>query len=104
MNAQVVAALLLAASAAGESPADWSRFRGPNGSGVGCPECTHGVRPDKNLLWKLELPQGHSSPILLGDRLYVTGLRAGLLVTIAVDRATGRVLWSAPPRGEDERR
>ena len=48
MNAQVVAALLLAASAAGESPADWSRFRGPNGSGVsGARNVPHGVRPDE---------------------------------------------------------
>ena len=46
-------------------PPDWSRFRGPNGSGISSatrvpPE----FGPEKNLFWRLQLPQGHSSPIL----------------------------------------
>jgi outer membrane protein assembly factor BamB len=50
--------------------------------------------PDKNLLWRLSLPQGHSSPILFGNRIYLTGMRADeTLVTIAIDRASGKVLW-----------
>ena len=39
------------------------------------------------------MPQGHSSPILLDDRIYLTGLRADRLVTLAIDRASGRILW-----------
>jgi outer membrane protein assembly factor BamB len=92
--AQIVATLVLAASAAREDPVDWGRFRGPNGSGVSnARNVPTEFGPTKNLLWKLQLPQGHSSPILQDDRIYVTGFRAGLLVTIAVDRTTGRVLW-----------
>ena len=49
--------------------------------------------PDKNLLWRLPLPQGHSSPILHGDRIYLTALRDDTLVTIAIDRGTGKILW-----------
>ena len=75
-------------------PPDWSRFRGPNGSGLSTAtnvptEFGH----DKNLLWKLPLPPGHSSPILQGDRIYLTALRDDTLVTIAIDRSTGKVLW-----------
>ena len=73
---------------------DWSRFRGPNGSGISAAtNVPTEFGPAKDLLWRLELPQGHSSPILQGDRIYLTALRANVLVTIAVDRSTGRILW-----------
>jgi hypothetical protein len=84
---------------AAESPG-WSRFRGPNGSGVS--DATNvpiEFGPAKNLLWRLALPQGHSSPIIFGDRIYLTGFRNDALVTLAVDRREGKVLWerAAPP-------
>jgi len=90
-------------------PPDWSRFRGPNGSGISnATKVPTEFGPDKNLLWKLPLPQGHSSPILFRDRIYLTALRppTGLraapsivegrndtLVTIAIDRGTGKIVW-----------
>ena len=82
-----------------QSPGDWSRFRGPNGSGVSTARnVPTEFGPTKNLIWKLDLPPGHSSPILQSDRLYLTGLRAGRLVTIAVDRTTGKLLWERSRR------
>ena len=58
--------VLCAAPRAAEPP-DWSRFRGPNGSGI---STATGVPtefgPAKNLVWRLPLPPGHSSPILFG--------------------------------------
>src|SRR5687768_8676426 len=79
-------------SAAG--PPDWSRFRGPNGSGVStATKVPLEFGPAKNLLWRLALPQGHSSPILHGDRIYLTAFRGDALVTLAIDRVAGRVLW-----------
>ena len=79
-------------SAAG--PAEWARFRGPNGSGVSAAtKVPTEFGPDRNLLWRLPLPPGHSSPILLGDRIYLTGFRDGTLVTIAIDRGPGRIVW-----------
>ena len=82
------------------TPPDWPRFRGPNGSGIsnatGVPT---EFGPAKNLVWRAPLPQGHSSPILFEDRIHLTGLRDRTLVTLAIDRQTGRVLWerAAPP-------
>ncbi len=93
----VVAAGTFVAAA---TPPDWARFRGPNGSGI---SAATGVPtefgPAKNLVWRTPLPQGHSSPILFEDRVYLTGLRDGALVTLAIDRGNGRVLWErgAPP-------
>lgn len=75
-------------------PPDWARFRGPNGSGLStATKVPTEFGPDKNLIWKLPLPQGHSSPILQGDRIYLTAFRDDTLVTIAIDRVTGRILW-----------
>ena len=85
---------LLSTATVVAGPPDWARFRGPNGSGISTAtnvptEFGH----DKSLLWKLPLPQGHSSPILLGDRIYLTALRDDTLVTIAIDRGSGRIVW-----------
>ena len=84
---------------------DWSRFRGPNGSGI---SETKGLPaefgPDKNVAWKVDLPQGYSSPIIWGDRIFLTGLRDQALVTIAVDRKTGKILWERnAPRDRTEK-
>ena len=55
---------------------DWSRFRGPNGSGIStATNVPIEFGPQKNLLWRLPLPGGHSSPILFNDRIYLTAFR-----------------------------
>lgn len=96
--------LLLLTALVAASDTDWSRFRGPNGSGV---SETKGLPaefgPDKNVIWKTELPQGFSSPIIHGNRIFLTGRRDESLLTIAVDRTTGKVLWErAAPRTRKE--
>src|SRR5277367_3842106 len=87
---QVFVALLALSSVA----ADWPRFRGPNGSGVsettGLPS---EFSADKNLLWKTPLPPGHSSPILPGDRIFMTAYDGDKLLTFCLERATGKVMW-----------
>ncbi|MDA1306477.1 MAG: PQQ-binding-like beta-propeller repeat protein [Acidobacteria bacterium] len=84
----------LAATFAQQGPTDWSRFRGPNGSG----HATGDRYPTtfsatSNLLWKLPLPQGHSSPIVWRDRIYLTAYRGDALFTIAINRLDGKILW-----------
>ena len=74
--------------------ADWPRFRGPNGLGVSeSANVPAEFGPDKNLIWKTPVPPGHSSPILVGDRIFLTAYDADKLLTIALDRATGKILW-----------
>ena len=80
-------------------PTDWARFRGPNGSGLStATKIPTQFGPDKNLIWRLPLPQGHSSPILFDNRIYLTAFRGDQLVTMAIDRQAGKILWerSAP--------
>ena len=95
----VVLATTLTLSAQTRRAPDWIRFRGPNGSGVStATNIPTEFGPGKNLIWRVELPVGYSSPILFGDRIYVTGVRDKTLVTLALDRASGKTLWerSAP--------
>lgn len=83
-------------SAGAQSPRnpDWTRFRGPNGSGVSnATNIPLEFGPNNHLLWRLELPTGYSSPILFGDRIYLTGVREKALVTFAIDRTRGTVIW-----------
>jgi outer membrane protein assembly factor BamB len=94
--APLVAVVLLGAGVAADSPdpEGWSRFRGPNGSGVSTStRLPSEFGPDKNVVWKTELPFGHSSPALTRERIFLTAARGDRLVTICLDRATGRVLW-----------
>lgn len=88
---KLLLALLLSTFVSGE---EWSQFRGPNGTGVsattGLPD-TFG--PAKNVVWKTELPSGHSSPVLTNDRIFLTGHNKEKLYVIALDRQSGKLLW-----------
>jgi len=58
---------------------------------------------DKTVIWKTGVPPGHSSPILVGSRVFLTAVEGETLLTICLDRATGKILWrrEAPrPRKE----
>jgi outer membrane protein assembly factor BamB len=73
---------------------DWTRFRGPNGSGIsnetGIPA---EFGPEKNVVWKTPLPDGLSSPVFSPESIFVTGFEGNKLFTIAMDRKTGRIRW-----------
>ena len=77
---------------------DWSRFRGPNGTGISTEtNLPTEFGPDKSVVWKAPLPPGHSSPVFSRTRIFVTAhdgdKKAGKLVVIALDRKTGKELW-----------
>lgn len=93
------------------SASDWSRFRGPNGSGIAK---VNALPPTQwsnaeNLRWAVDLPgPGHSSPIVVGDKVFVTcwtgygtdrqsqgsleDLKRHLL---CIDLKSGKTLWRA---------
>jgi outer membrane protein assembly factor BamB len=83
----------------------WDRFRGPNGTGVsesaGLPaEFGSG----KNLIWRRELPPGHSSPVIAGGRIYLTAAEQNRLYTLGLETGSGRILWKQEvPRPRQEK-
>jgi len=85
--------------------ADWPMFRGPNAAGTssdtGLPV---EFGPNKNVVWKTDLPPGHSSPSLAGNKIFLTGHENNKLFVFALDRASGRLLWRREvPRPRVER-
>lgn len=73
----------------------WPQFRGQNSSGLAqtLDPLPTKIGPETGVVWKTELSPGHSSPVVSGDRIYLTAVRNEKLVTIAMDRATGEVVW-----------
>ena len=101
--------LLAATVALWFAGADWARFRGPEATGVSAEQGIPATwSADKNVVWKTPLPGfGASSPITVGDKVFVTCYTGyGLDVddpgqqeslqhnVVAVDRASGKILWS----------
>jgi outer membrane protein assembly factor BamB len=91
----IVAALFLGGRTWGaDDRLAWPRFRGPNGSGV-ADDQTPPVRvgPETNVKWKVAVPSGLSSPIVVGDKLVLTAFDNGKLYTIAYARSDGKEAW-----------
>ncbi len=74
---------------------DWPQFRGIGGNGVAQDNGAYPteIGPDKHVLWKVPVPLGHSSPVIIDELIFLTGVRDGKLLTFALDRATGKLLW-----------
>ena len=80
---------------------DWSGWRGPNGNGIAAAGQTIPTTwsATKNVLWKQQIPgRGHSSPTIVGDRIYLTSADEArqTQAVLAFDRATGKPLWLTP--------
>lgn len=98
-------ALLLIAATAGAT--DWPQWRGPN---------RDGLSTEKGLLkeWKPGTPRlqttinglgaGLSSVSVAGGRIYTMGDKGGSQNVLAIDQATGKVVWTAKvgPPWQDE--
>jgi outer membrane protein assembly factor BamB len=73
---------------------EWSRFRGPGGSGVlESANLPVEVGTDRSVRWKVALPPGHSSPIVADGRVFLTGFEGETLVTLCVRADDGKILW-----------
>jgi len=76
---------------------DWPQWRGPRRDGISDEKSLLPSWPagGPTLLWKTEgLGTGWSSPIIVGERLYLTGDVGDNLVLFALDRS-GRMQWQA---------
>jgi len=102
--------------------ADWPQFRGPHASGVDTNQALPvdwNVEAGRNVRWQTPLPGlGHASPVISGGRIYVATaigpadkeLKVGLYGDIepvseqgayqwrllAVERASGKIIWNVP--------
>ena len=73
---------------------DWPQFRGPNRDGVATPFAEPKTWPEQlTRKWKIEVGEGHATPVLVGDRLYVFTRQGEDEVMQAIDAATGKSMW-----------
>ena len=77
---------------------NWSRFRGPNGRGIAADsKLPLSWSESSNLKWKSPIAAGSSSPIVWGNRVFVTsytGSGSDVARTLhCVDRKTGQSMW-----------
>ena len=103
----LVATLLAVPLSESSNAQDWENFRGPGGQGYSTETNLPAEWSDEeNLTWKIQLPgAGSSSPIALGDKLYVTcfsgyGVKPGegsledlKLHLVCVDSKNGNIQW-----------
>lgn len=89
----LIRVLLFLAIASSCGAEDWGRFRGPNGSGIADGAVVEEPSLAHNLIWTTPVPTGHSSPVVVGEHVYLTAVEEDKLFTLALDRRTGRVLW-----------
>lgn len=73
---------------------NWPQFRGPNGSGVAAQDDlpVH-FGPGSNVVWKAQLPSGHSSPVIQGEKIFLTAFDNNELQTLCLNRSDGKILW-----------
>jgi outer membrane protein assembly factor BamB len=122
----LAAAAVPAAGQRGSGPSDaaWPHWRGPAHTGVAPGAAPLEWSDTKNVAWKVEIPgRGHSSPVVWGDRIYLTtaiptnrpapapepagrgrrgtgggeGVREHRFEVIALDRASGKIAWRQAP-------
>ena len=78
---------------------EWTRFRGPNGSGAGKADLPEQIT-DKNILWRATLPgSGHSSPVVWGEKIFLTCSPSGVTdaearrIVVCIGAKDGKLLW-----------
>jgi outer membrane protein assembly factor BamB len=80
-NRFTLASIVLTAAAATVSAENWPQWRGPGSQGISNEtQLPTDWAPGKNIAWKTELPPGPSSPIVWGDRIFVTSAIEGEIV------------------------
>lgn len=111
LRAAAASAVLILAVGCGQKEAagEWPQFRGPAGLAVSDagPLPTTWSPGSDNIRWRTAIPgSGNSSPIVSGDRVYLTTAIRGKArgtekppiqrAVLALDLATGKVLWQTP--------
>ena len=89
--------MIVAAEKAVPDRLKWPIFRGPTGQGIVAEmdvPLTWNAKTGENILWKTEVPlPGHGSPIVWGDKIFLTSADLKERKVFCFDRATGGLLW-----------
>ena len=102
----IVGTVIFALVHGGLASAEDEYFRNDGGVAVNEAVLPGDFEDDAKLLWKTPLKPGHSTPCVVGERIFITTFDAETktLATVAIERATGNVLWTreAPTKEIEE--
>ena len=85
---------------------DWSRFRGPNGTGISPAKTVPAKWTEDDYNWVLKLPgHGHGSPVIVGERLYLVSgkKKSAERIVVCVSTKSGKILWKKPFKSKRHR-
>jgi len=85
-------------AAAEPDKTNWPFFRGQDSRGIAggkdYPAEWDGTA-GKNIEWKIEIPKkGKSSPVIWGDKIYITGAQDKTCEVYCIDKKSGKILWT----------
>ena len=86
----------LFAAHADDEENEWTRFRGPNGSGISGAQSIPVKWTAKEYNWTIELPgDGSSSPVVWKEKLFVTcnDRKKSIRSVVCVNATDGKILW-----------
>lgn len=87
---------LLAAAPSFASAQEWTRFRGPNGTGISEAKGVPVTWTEKDFRWRVAIPgESHSQPVIWGEKIFLTtaleaGKERGL---VCLNKEDGKELW-----------
>jgi outer membrane protein assembly factor BamB len=89
----------------GDASTNWPRFRGPAGLGISpytnVPTYWN-AETGAGILWKSKVPlPGHNSPIVWGDRVFISGADRDKREVYCFDAFSGKMLWQRPVENLD---
>jgi len=90
-----ILSVLMTVSAAREAQ-EWTRFRGPNGTGISDAKSIPTTFSEGEINWKVKLPGiGASQPVLWGEKIFVTSAPedGSKRILSCLDAAGGKTLW-----------
>lgn len=94
----VVPALLAGTLLVGSAGAqEWTRFRGPNGSGVSDAKGVPVAWTEKDFRWRIAIPgESHGQPVIEGEKLFLTtAVNEGReRMLLCLQKSDGKELWS----------
>lgn len=84
---------------------EWSRFRGPNGTGVSPEKNIPATFDESNTAWKVDFNKGWSSPVLWKDTVILTAeTSANTHAIICLDAKDGKEKWRHEERFDPYRK
>jgi outer membrane protein assembly factor BamB len=92
----MVAALVVVSSPAHLWSQEWTRFRGPNGSGESEAAGIPAKWTDSDYNWKVALPGvGHGSPVVWGDKIFLLSAdpKTATRHVLCLSAADGKIVW-----------